>query len=355
MYSALGFAVTGPADVALARRHPACHRGRAVLFTPVGVRGPRRSVRPPRRRPAAPPRMQVRRDFGTSTTDEIAQFISDNLGRGTVTSMQRAGSSGWAVMHKAVTDTGARFFVKVSRGDEMMFAGEAEGLGAMFKTGTLRVPEVYHYGPLSSGEAAFIVMEELTLETVYGQSVLGRSLAEMHLAEPAAAQAREGKFGFDVENTIGGTLQPNGWMDSWVEFFRERRLRHQLLLTGDSELLRVGDRVCERMDDLFASCGDVKPSILHGDLWSGNINAAAGVPVVFDPACYYGHHEAEFGMSWCAGFTPNFWAAYRDLIPKAPGFKERHNLYTAYHALNHYNLFRGGYKAMALACLNRLA
>jgi protein-ribulosamine 3-kinase len=298
--------------------------------------------------------MQTRQDFGTSTTDEIAAFITDNLGRGKVTRMQRAGSSGWAIMHKATTASGMRFFIKVCRGDEEMFTGEAEGLQAMYHTGTLRVPEVFHYGPLKNGKGAFIVMEQLDLGAIYTQSDLGRLVAEMHLAEPTVAEAKAGKFGFGVENTIGGTLQPNSWMDDWVEFFRERRLRHQLLLSGDDDLYKVGMKVCERMGDFFEGAGEIRPSILHGDLWSGNIGSADGAPVVYDPACYFGHHEAEFGMSWCAGFTPKFWEAYHALIPRAPGFKDRHDLYTAYHALNHFNLFGGGYKAMALACLNRL-
>lgn len=298
--------------------------------------------------------MQMRRDFGTSTPNEIVKFISTNLGHGEVVSIQRAGSSGWAVMHKAETVDGKRFFVKVCRGDEQMFTGEAEGLQAMFHTGTLRVPEVYHYGPLENGKGAFIVMEELNLGNIYTQSDLGRLLAQMHLAEPTLSEARAGKFGFGVENTIGGTPQPNSWMESWVEFFRERRLRHQILLSGDEDLYKVGTKVCERMDHFFDGAGEIRPSILHGDLWSGNIGSVDGFPVVYDPACYYGHHEAEFGMSWCAGFTPTFWEAYHELIPKAPGFKERHDLYTAYHALNHFNLFGGGYKSMALSCLNRL-
>lgn len=295
-----------------------------------------------------------RSDFGASTPNEIAAFITENLGRGNVTSMERAGSSGWAVMHKAATDQGANFFIKVSRGDESMFAGEAEGLHAMFRTNTLRVPEVFHYGPLQNGKGSFIVMEEIKFEGVYSQIELGHMLARMHLAEPTTEEALAGKFGFDVDNTIGGTAQPNGWMENWVDFFRERRIRHQVLLTGDDELYRAGTAVCDKMDEFFVGCDDIKPSILHGDLWSGNVNGVGGSPVVFDPACYYGHHEAEFGMSWCAGFSPAFWSAYHELIPKAPGFKERHDLYTAYHALNHYNLFKGGYKAMALACLNRL-
>ncbi len=66
---------------------------------------------------------------------------------------------------------------------------------------------------------------------------------------------------------------------------------------------------------------------MHGDLWSGNIAATReGKAVVFDPACYYGHSEAEFGMSWCAGFTDRFWGAYREVVPEDPGFKERWEL-----------------------------
>lgn len=257
-------------------------------------------------------------------------------------------------MHKAATTDGTRLFIKVSRGDESMFAGEAEGLSAMGATRTLRVPRVMHYGGLESGKGAFIVMEDVLFEGVFDQAELGRGLAEMHLAPPAAPEAAAGKFGFTVDNTIGGTAQPNGWMDDWVEFFRERRLRHQVLLTGDDELYRVGGQVCDKMHEFFVGCGEVRPSVLHGDLWSGNVNGVDGSPIVYDPATYYGHHEAEFGMAWCAGFSPAFWEAYHEVIPKAPGFKERHDLYTAYHALNHFNLFGGGYKAMALACLSRL-
>lgn len=63
----------------------------------------------------------------------------------------------------------------------------------------------------------------------------------------------------------------------------------------------------------------VKPSVLHGDLWSGNISGVDGQPSIFDPAVYYGHSEADFGMSWCAGFSPAFYEAYHKVLPKAPG------------------------------------
>ena len=49
--------------------------------------------------------------------------------------------------------------------------------------------------------------------------------------------------------------------------------------------------------------GQVRPSVLHGDLWSGNIGSVGGEPSIFDPAVYYGHSEAEFGMAWCAALA----------------------------------------------------
>lgn len=281
-------------------------------------------------------------------TDEIEKAIEGELNKGKVTSMTRAGSSGWATMHRATTEDGTRLFVKVSREYVSMFEGEAKGLDTMFKTKTIRVPEVFLYGALESFHGSYIVMEALDLMSVYNQGWFGRQLAEMHLAEPVLPEAKDGKFGFAIDNTIGSTPQPNGWMDNWVAFFRERRLRHQLLLTGDSNLIEKGSQLCLRIQDLFLDVKDtIRPSLLHGDLWSGNVSGLDGNPVIFDPACYYGHHEAEFGMSWCAGFSPSFWEAYHEVIPRAPGFESRRKLYQLYHYLNHCNLFGGGYYGMA--------
>lgn len=295
------------------------------------------------------------RPMATVATDEIEKVIAENLDIGKVTAMTREGSSGWAVMHRATTDTGKRLFIKVSREDVSMFEGEANGLSAMFATHTIRVPEVLHYGPLSSVQGSYIIMEALELSPIYNQHELGRKLAEMHMADPVLPEAQQGKFGFSVDNTIGATPQPNGWMDDWIAFFRERRLKHQLLLTGDSSLMDRGGRLCLRLHELFDDVkGEIRPCLLHGDLWSGNISGEESAPVIFDPACYYGHHEAEFGMSWCGGFGPGFWEGYHEVIPRAPRFETRQKLYQLYHYLNHYNLFGGSYYGMADLLLNQL-
>ncbi|CAN8074921.1 unnamed protein product [Agarophyton chilense] len=297
------------------------------------------------------------RAVATIATDELSKVITDKLQFGNVTSMTRAGSSGWAVMHLITTDKGKRLFAKVSREDVEMFAGEKESLSAMFNTRTIRVPEAYDCGSLKSIQGSFIIMEALDFFSIYDQARLGDKLARMHLAEPTVVEAKEGKFGFTSDNTIGPTPQPNGWMDDWIEFFRERRLRHQLMLTNDSNLIRKGNELCSRVDELFEDVkGTIKPSILHGDLWSGNVNGIGETrePVIYDPASYYGHHEAEFGMSWCMELTSVFWENYRKHIPEAQGFKRRLKLYQLYHYLNHFNIFGGSYYDMSEILIDQL-
>jgi fructosamine-3-kinase len=112
-------------------------------------------------------------------------------------------------------------------------------------------------------------------------------------APPLCSEAASGSFGFPVHNTIGGTPQLNAWSAgsgtaAWVDFFREQRLRPQCAMSGEASLVRLGDALCERLPALFEGIAEVRPSILHGDLWSGNVAAADGAPCVFDPASYYG-------------------------------------------------------------------
>lgn len=59
-------------------------------------------------------------------------------------------------------------------------------------------------------------------------------------------------------------------------------------------------------------------------------------------------------MDWCAGLGPAFWRGYRSLIPEAPGFHDRHKLYTLYHILNHYHMFGGGYRAQSIGLMQDL-
>lgn len=322
---------------------------------------------------------------------ELESWASD-AGYGGIDKSVPAGSSGWASFRKVTvkeppTDdldgkgNPVSFFVKSSsRSCEEMFYGEALGLEAMYacsssggsgssssdEDATLRIPKVYKYGDYSGDDrGSFLVMEYLNLAGRSDDRALGRAMARMHMAPPTEeAGNADGAFGFPVDNTIGGTPQPNPWTKpnsgtkEWIEFFRDQRIGHQLDLAGDSYCSNMWNNdIAPRLHLLFEDLhGDeeIRPSLLHGDLWSGNIGSADGEPSVFDPAVYWGHHEAEWGMSWCAGFGPQFWEGYRSLIPEDEGFSDRKPLYDAYHQLNHYNLFGGGYIGSARGQLENL-
>ena len=210
----------------------------------------------------------------------------------------------------------------------------------------LVIPKVYAAEDFADGKGSFVIMEFLNLGGRGDAKSLGRAMAQMHLFDPKT------EFGFDCDNTIGATPQPNGWMSNWPEFWREKRMKHQVNLAGDAAIDRVAAKLLPRIPEFFPDV-DPKPSIIHGDLWSGNIGTADGRPTIFDPACYYAHHEAEWGMSWCASLGPAFWQGYRELIPEDPGFRMRRPLYEAYHQLNHYNLFGGGYRGAAIGCMEQ--
>mmetsp|Transcript_29453 Transcript_29453/g.44005 ORF Transcript_29453/g.44005 Transcript_29453/m.44005 type:complete len:362 (+) Transcript_29453:46-1131(+) len=309
--------------------------------------------------------------------DQELELWASSAGYGQIDKAIPAGSSGWASFRK-VTVTNppesegkpVSFFVKSSsRSAEEMFHGEALGLQAMYECSqgedSLRIPKVYHYGDFSEGKGSLIVMEYLNLAGRSDDRALGKAMAKMHLAPATEEAGNPNKaFGFPVDNTIGGTPQPNPWTkpnsgtQEWIEFFRDHRIGHQLDLAGDSYSSKLWEKdIAPRLHLLFEDLQgekEIKPSLLHGDLWSGNIGSADGKPSIFDPAVYWGHHEAEWGMSWCAGFTQTFWDGYNSIIPRDEGFLDRKPLYDCYHQLNHYNLFGGGYISSARGHLESL-
>ena len=233
-----------------------------------------------------------------------------------------------------------------------MFEAEAEGLSELASANAIRVPAVIDCG-IENG-SAFIAIERLRFErpTTAIETTFGQQLAAMH--RHSAKQ-----HGWHRDNTIGPTPQHNPWTDDWIEFFGEHRLRFQLDLAARNgytgELQSLGDRLGQGLLELFDGYVPV-PSLCHGDLWSGNWGAADGVPVIFDPAVYYGDRESDIAMTMLfGGFGRTFYRAYEESWPMAAGHERRLKLYQLYHVLNHLNLFGSGYLGQALRLLRDLA
>ena len=233
-----------------------------------------------------------------------------------------------------------------------MFAAERAGLDALRAAAQVRAPRPVAHG--DDGESAWLALEwhELVALGASSGARLGAALARQHqLAQP--------RFGWGEDNFIGATPQANGWSDDWLDFWRSRRLVPQLRLAArqrlPSRLIDRGERLAADCEALFRGHAP-KPSLLHGDLWSGNAAALAdGTPVVFDPAVYCGDREADLAMTELfGGFPRDFAAAYREAAPLADGYAHRRDFYNLYHVLNHANLFGGGYVRQAADGVERL-
>jgi protein-ribulosamine 3-kinase len=263
-------------------------------------------------------------------------------------------SVGGGCINAAVTlsDGEQTYFVKVNAPNRLpMFEAEAAGLAAIAATATIRVPE-----PLCTGTAggqSFIAMEHIALSgrSAQGAVEAGQQLAAMH-------RASRPDFGWDRDNTIGSTPQENAPDPDWIAFWRERRLGFQLDLAAQNgycgRLQEQGRRLLAAFPALIDHAPE--PSLLHGDLWGGNIGFdRAGDPVIFDPAVYYGDREADLAMTELfGGFGPDFYAAYQEAWPLDAGYRTRKTLYNLYHILNHLNLFGSGYLGQAEAMIGRL-
>ena len=263
---------------------------------------------------------------------------------------------------------GRRFFVKSNpAAPANIFEREAEGLAALAATETIRVPRAI--GSHRGEGTAFLVLEAIEggARRPDFSETFGRLFCQLHRAHRHRAVAegdpagRVERFGFDHDNHLGATEQPNTWTEDWCQFWRSHRLGHQLALArrrglSDPTLERLGDRLLERLDQLIAE-PEEPPCLLHGDLWSGNYMAdEQGDPVLIDPAVYYGRREADLAMTHLfGGFDTRFYAAYEELWPLEPGSRERLEIYKLYHLLNHLNLFGRGYRDGCVSILRRFA
>ncbi len=249
------------------------------------------------------------------------------------------------------TVSGQRCFIKWNpRPLPRLFEVEARGLHLLAQAQALRVPRVI--AVIDRPPALVLEWIEPGANKSAGMEALGRGLAQQHRSIGAA-------YGLDHDNYIGATPQLNTPTDSWLEFYRDRRLGEQAKLAQARGYLppdraRRLDRVRANLER-WIDPAIVVPSLLHGDLWGGNyLIDASGQPVLIDPAVYYGDREAEIAFTELfGGFGARFYAAYNEVWPLERSYADRRDLYNLYHLLNHLNLFGAGYGSAVDAILRR--
>jgi fructosamine-3-kinase len=252
--------------------------------------------------------------------------------------------------HLLTTTSGPKLFLKANRSaPPEMFQREAEGLAALAAASAgPRVPSAWLAGE------QFLLLEYLSPAPSAADywPAFGRRLAQLHART-------QNSFGFDHDNYLGTTPQPNGWLADGYAFYAKRRIGFQAARAHHRGLLSAAD--LKRAEALAHNLPNLvppqPPSLIHGDLWLGNILPGPdGQACLIDPAAHYGWAEAELAMTALFGRPPDaFYAAYTAESRLEPGYQTRFDVYNLYHLLNHLNLFGSSYRSSVNAILTRYA
>lgn len=280
-------------------------------------------------------------DIEQATGNTLGQYQVSPLGGGSINSSYLLQSN----QHQ--------YFFKTNQAHRLaMFEAESLGLNELASLNSVRIPDVICVGQTS--QYSYIVLEYIDCHSMDNQAnqLLGQQLAQLH-------HHQWDYFGWHSENTIGSTPQFNDRDHDWISFLQTQRYGAQLDFIKQngfgSLLYDKGQRLISELAHFFSDY-QPHPSLLHGDLWSGNAASDdKGQPTIFDPACYYGDREADIAMTELfGGFNQAFYQAYQTEYPLDSGYKTRKTLYNLYHILNHANLFGGGYASQASSMIDQL-
>lgn len=245
------------------------------------------------------------------------------------------------------THEGNSYFIKVDNSQRGLLDSEAYGLELLRQSESFRIPKVIR------ATKQYLILEAIIHarpKRDFWQK-FGENLAKLH-------RFHGSQWGLDQDNFCGLTPQLNQFSGtSWADFFISNRLRPQLNWLEQkglhSDLLhQQQERLLQHIHDQLSRIEEPNPSLLHGDLWSGNYLASGhNEPVLIDPAVYFGHREAEFSiMKLFGGFPDEMYQSYERLYPFEEGHEHRLKIYTLYHLLNHANLFGESYLTQGESC-----
>ena len=224
-----------------------------------------------------------------------------------------------------------------------MLEGEYCGMLEVYQTLPSLVPRPYGTGRFCRENASihFLLSDFIKMSEGLPDPVkLSKCIASLQRKSVSPT----GKFGFFTTTYHGKIPQYVAWDSSWTSFFTKllhNALQNDLETNGSSPVLeqvasRVLSKVIPRLLGALESDGrSIRPTLIHGDLWEGNIATEEGSGNIFliDAAAYYAHHEMEIGMWRCERHAirdKRFKNAYLDQMPKSEPVAEwddRNRLY----------------------------
>lgn len=251
--------------------------------------------------------------------------------------------------YKLTLTDGSHIFMKSNhKKNASFFSAEAIGLSVIAQTKTVRTPKVLGFG--SDGEKSersFLMLEFIGAKKPAAEywQTFACQLSDMHRADTSPF-VKAGTYGFVCDNYIGLEKQINTSRGSWIDFFRDCRLEPQVERAAGYFDMAERKKIVRLLDHLQDVLVEPRqPSLLHGDLWSGNVVAGNdGQAWLIDPAVYVGHAEADIAMTELfGGFPQEFYDTYKENGLLQQGYLQRRDLYNLYHLLNHLNMFGSAY------------
>ncbi|HMF72241.1 MAG TPA: fructosamine kinase family protein [Flavitalea sp.] len=244
------------------------------------------------------------------------------------------------------------FCCKINTADKFpsMFGIEKTGLEHLGTQKVIRVPKVIACEKLSDHQVLILEWIEPGSRLPVFWKKFGQQLSQLH-------EIRGTAYGLDHNNYMGAMKQSNIQSSSWSEFFYNERIIPQAKLAVDNQLLTLDqakkfERLPSQLGNIF---DDNRPSLVHGDLWSGNFLCdIEKQPVLIDPAIYYGHPAVDLGLTTLfGGFDKSFYEAYNYYSPFASNYMEQWDCCNLYPLLIHLNLFGRGYLGDILEIIGR--
>lgn len=285
-------------------------------------------------------------------TSDIVEWISNNI-KSQTEIIDAITCTGGSINYTfRIITTSGDFFLKYNSAIQYpgMFETECIGLSILRDTGTVYVPQVYKVGAIDRYSYLLMKFEKGTIKQKFFWENFTSKLVQLH-------KITNEYYGLDHDNYIGSLLQHNRKNQSFIEFLITNRLNPFVRSAYDKGLLTLSDT--KQFDLLYSKLPNLipneVPSLIHGDLWSGNlIIGSTGEACLIDPAVYFGCRETDIAMARLfGGFPQVFFDSYNEMFSMIKGWQERIDLHQLYPLLVHVNLFGISYASQVRSIISR--